>query len=92
MKRLFSRALNKMYGCFQRPPCPSSGRRGGERGGAGGGGSKDTQEQFAIQHLNGGRFLLPPPHPFLARLVRGAQRVGTNSSPHNGGSRERQGK
>lgn len=34
------------------PPCPSRGR-----GGAGG--SKDTQEQFAIQHLNAGRFLPP---------------------------------
>lgn len=28
-----------------------------EAGGAGG--SKDTQEQFVIQHLNAGRFLLP---------------------------------
>lgn len=33
-----------------------------------------------------------PPPPVLVRLVRGADWDGTNSSPHNGRSRERQGK
>lgn len=41
------------------PPCPSRGR-----GGTDSGGSKDTQEQFAIQHLNAQRFL--PPNPCAA--------------------------
>ena len=50
-----------MYGCFQRPLVLP-----GEGGGAGGG--KDTQEQFAIQHLNAGAFF----PPVLVRLGRGA--------------------
>lgn len=60
-------------------------------GGAGAGGSGDTQEQFAIQRLNDGRLLLPPP-PSPCAAGEGADRDGTNSSPHNGRSRERQGK
>lgn len=36
------------------------------------GGSKDTQEQFAIQRLNGRRFLPPLPPQILVRLARGA--------------------
>lgn len=57
------------------------------------GGRWDTQEQFAIQRLNAGRLLLPPPPaPRPCAAGEGADRDGTDSSPHNGGSRERPGK
>lgn len=52
----FQEHWTKCMVAFSAPPCPP-------RGKGGAGGSKDTQEQFAIQHLNAWLFLLHPHSP-----------------------------